>query len=60
MASIQRNVTYARERSFNIKFVWITSHVGKRKHDHVDKLAEEACIKGTVNIELGISFHLMR
>ena len=45
MNCIKRNVTYARERNFNIQFVWIPSHVDIRKHDHVDKLAKEACRK---------------
>jgi len=51
---IKRNVTYARERNFNIQFVWIPSHVGIRKHDHVDNLAKEACSKDIVNIDLGM------
>lgn len=34
-------------------FARIPSHVGVRKHDHVDKLAKEACSKVTVNVDLG-------
>lgn len=55
---IKRNVTYGRERNFNIQFVWIPSHVGIRKHDHVDKLAKTTYSKDNVNIDLGI--HLAR
>jgi len=54
VSCIKRNVTYATERNFNIQFVWIPSHVGIRKHDHVDKLAKEACSKDIVNIDLGM------
>lgn len=45
---------YARERNFNIQFVWIPSHVGIRKHEHVDNLAKEVCNKDIVNIDLGM------
>lgn len=35
-----------------IQFVWIPSHAGISKHDHVDKLPIEACSKDIVNIDL--------
>lgn len=50
----KRNVTYT-SYLYNIRLLWIPSHVSIHKYNHVDRLAKEAGNKGNVDIEFGTS-----
>ena len=52
---IKLHLITARRKQLNIQLLWVPSHIGLSKHDRVDKLANDACLRTTIDVNLGMS-----
>ena len=49
---IVANVIRAKsQNNYDIVFMWLPSHIGIRRHDHVDELAKTACNNATIEMD---------
>lgn len=48
------------ENGLDVQFLWIVSDIGFSRHDHVDKIAKQICVRPEIDLNLSITSNAVK